>query len=38
VHELIESGLSPELIKNEILPNLGFTENSLPEEVIQLLK
>lgn len=38
VNELIESGLSAELIKNEILPNLGFTESSLPQEVIQLLK
>lgn len=38
VNELIESGLSPELIKNEVLPNLGFTESSLPQEVIQLLK
>jgi hypothetical protein len=38
VHELIESGLSSELIKNEILPNLGFKESSLPQEVIQLLK
>jgi hypothetical protein len=38
VNELIESGLSSELIKNEILPNLGFTESSLPQEVIQRLK
>lgn len=38
VHELIESGLSSELIKNEILPNLGFTESTLPREVLQLLK
>jgi hypothetical protein len=38
VNELIESGLSNELIKNEILPNLGFTENSLPQEVKNLLK
>ena len=38
VNELIQSGLSSELIKNEILPNLGFTESSLPKEVIQLLK
>jgi len=38
VNELIESGLSSELIKKEILPNLGFTESSLPKEVIQLLK
>jgi hypothetical protein len=38
VNELIASGLSSELIKKEILPNLGFTESSLPQEVIQLLK
>jgi hypothetical protein len=38
VNELIESGLSSEMIKNEILPNLGFTESSLPQEVLQLLK
>ncbi len=38
VNELIESGLSSELIKDEILPNLGFSESSLPQEVIQLLK
>lgn len=38
VNELIESGLSSELIKNEILPNLGFLESSLPQEVLQLLK
>jgi hypothetical protein len=38
VKELIESGLSSELIKNDILPNLGFTESSMPQEVIQLLK
>ncbi len=38
VNELTESGLSTELIKNEILPNLGFTPSSLPKEVIQLLK
>ncbi len=38
VNQLIESGLSSELIKKDILPNLGFTESSLPQEVIQLLK
>ena len=38
VKELIESGLSSELIKNDILPNLGYTESSLPQEVVQLLK
>ncbi|MFM1772997.1 MAG: hypothetical protein RLZZ71_2139 [Bacteroidota bacterium] len=38
VNELIASGLSSELIKKEILPNLGFKESSLPHEVIQILK
>jgi hypothetical protein len=38
VNELKDSGLSPELIKNEILPNLGFAESSLPQEIMQLLK
>jgi hypothetical protein len=38
VNELIESGLSSELIKNDILPNLGFIESSLPQQIIQLLK
>ncbi len=38
VKELIASGLSADLIKTDILPNLGFTENSLPPEVIQILK
>jgi hypothetical protein len=38
VSELIESGLSSEMIKKEILPSLGFTESSLPQEVIRLLK
>ncbi len=38
VNELIKSGLSSELIKTEILPNLGFAESSLPQEVIRLLK
>ncbi|KAF0200059.1 MAG: ATP-binding [Bacteroidetes bacterium] len=38
VNELLESGLSSELIKTDILPNLGFAESSLPQEVIQLLK
>ena len=38
VNELKESGLSSEQIKTDILPNLGFTESSLPQEVMQLLK
>lgn len=38
VNELIASGLSAELIKTDILPNLGFTEKSLPPEIMQLLK
>jgi hypothetical protein len=38
VNQLLASGLSSELIRKEILPNLGFTESSLPQEVIHLLK
>jgi hypothetical protein len=38
VNELIESGLSVELIKTDIIPNLGYTEATLPSEVMQLLK
>jgi hypothetical protein len=38
VSELLEKGLSNELIRKEILPNLGFTESSWPQEVVQLLK
>lgn len=38
VNDLIASGLSSELIKTDILPNLGFSENSLPLEVKQILK
>ena len=38
VNELIASGLPSAQIKNDILPNLGFTESSLPPEVMQLLK
>jgi hypothetical protein len=38
VNLLIENGLSAELIKTDVLPNLGFSESSLPHEVIQLLK
>ncbi|PKP03789.1 MAG: ATP-binding protein [Bacteroidetes bacterium HGW-Bacteroidetes-6] len=38
VKEFKESGLSSDLIKTDILPNLGFAEKSLPPEVMQLLK
>lgn len=38
VNELIKSGMSAQLIKTDILPNLGFSGNSLPSEVMQLLK
>lgn len=38
INELKESGLSSEHIKSDILPNLGFTEVSLPPEIMQLLK
>ena len=38
INELKESGLSSELIKNDIIPNLGFIVSTLPHEVMQLLK
>jgi hypothetical protein len=38
VTELKETGLSSEQIKKDILPNLGYLESSLPEEVLQQLK
>jgi hypothetical protein len=38
INELKESGLSSEHIKSDILPNLGFTEGSLPPEIMQLIK
>jgi hypothetical protein len=37
INELLEAGLSTDYIKDEILPNLGFKENSFPQEVLQLL-
>jgi len=38
INELKESGLSSDLIKRDILPNLGYIKCSLPMEVMQLLK
>jgi hypothetical protein len=38
VKDLKESGLSYEQIKNDILPNLGYAESSLPSEILQQLK
>jgi hypothetical protein len=38
VKELIESGLSAELIKKEILPNLGFNLSTIPSEITQMLE
>ncbi|MBB6611779.1 ATP-binding protein [Pontibacter sp. Tf4] len=35
---LRENGMTPEQIKKDILPSLGFSEASLPEEIKQLLK
>jgi len=37
INQLMESGLSSEHIKSDILPNLGYTEASIPPEVMQLL-
>ncbi len=34
--ELLESGFSKELIKNEILQNLGFKQSSFPDEIKSL--
>ena len=38
LNELKKNGFSSKQIKNDILPNLGYTEESLPPEVIQILK
>jgi len=38
VEELINSGISKIMIKDEILPHLGFKMSSLPEEVRLLIK
>ncbi len=38
VNQLKDSGLSIDQIKNDILPNLGFLVDSLPDQVKQLLK
>jgi hypothetical protein len=38
VEELINSGISRIMIKEEILPHLGFKTSSLPDEVKILLK
>ncbi|HKC68171.1 MAG TPA: ATP-binding protein, partial [Bacteroidia bacterium] len=38
VNQLKESGLSSEHIKNDILPNLGFSIDSFPDQVKNLLK
>jgi len=38
VNELLASGLTSEMIKTDILPNLGFSISSLPSEVMQLFK
>ena len=35
--DLISSGITIDQIKEEILPNLGFKLNSLPEEVLKIL-
>ena len=38
IQNLLKSGISSEMVKEELLPNLGFKFNSLPEEVKALLK
>jgi hypothetical protein len=37
VEQLLASGISKEMIKEDILPNLGYKINSLPEEILTLL-
>jgi hypothetical protein len=38
VNELKDNGLSNEQIRHDVLPNLGYIEDSLPQEILQLLK
>ena len=38
VKELKNSGLDSQFIKNEILPNFGFKEGSLPIEIMEELQ
>lgn len=38
IKELKKQGLSSDLIKKEILPNLGYKTNSYPQSIIDLLK
>jgi len=38
VLELLSSGISKEMIKEEILPHLGFKFSSLPENIKSLIK
>jgi len=38
VTELLKSGLDPQILKQKILPSLGFEQNSLPDEIYIMLK
>ena len=38
INRLVSSGIPIEIIKDDILPNLGFNNHSLPEHILNLLK
>jgi Histidine kinase-, DNA gyrase B-, and HSP90-like ATPase len=38
VEQLLENGFEPEFIRSDIISQLGFTQNSLPAEVLQILE
>jgi hypothetical protein len=38
INQLIENGLTPELIRKDILPNLGYLVESLPVEIQNIIK
>jgi hypothetical protein len=37
IKQLKNSGLSSEIIKKEIIPNLGYKQTTLPVEILELL-
>ena len=37
IHALIKSGIAPQIIKKEILPKLGYTITSYPDEILKAL-
>ena len=38
INQLLKNGISKEIIKKDILPNLGYREITFPDEIIDLLK